>query len=55
MAELSELVTVSKPGEPKLKIRRETLAEHQKLGWAQAAEEPAPSADKPDSKLTLKK
>lgn len=40
MPELSDLVVVTKPDEPKLRIRRETLAEHMKLGWTQVVDEP---------------
>ena len=40
MPELSELVVIVKPDEPKLKIHRSALAEHLRLGWKQVAEQP---------------
>ncbi len=30
---MSELITVTRPGEPRLKIHPDALSEHLKLGW----------------------
>jgi len=46
---MSDLVSITKFGEPKLKVHKSTLDEHVKLGWQPVEDEPepAPVAAKP--------
>lgn len=52
---MTDLVSITKVGEPKLRILRSTLAEHVRLGWVEAEDEPEDEPTDPKPKLSLKK
>ncbi len=42
---MNNLIHISKPGEPKLKIHADALAQHIKLGWQHCEADPVPAND----------
>lgn len=42
----ANMVTITKPGEPTLRILAESLEQHVKLGWKRVEEDAEPAAEK---------